>query len=711
MSPISRFPVLRFWRWGLVALVGLLSIPIAGRWSQDQELRLREASLRQASDAYVLALRGIVEKYGDLPYVVARHPDVQELLRYPADRRWVDRVDRYLADLQRQTGAEVLYVVDAQGLTLAASNWNDATSFVGHSYRQRPYFQDALQGRRGLFYGVGLTTGQPGLFIAEPVRDAQGIPGVVVVKLGLERLEHAWSRAADPVLLQDRRGIVFLSSVPSWLYRTDRDLPSSDLDWLRQHAQYGVRDRFERLPWQFEQDAGLPGLLIRARLDGRPRELLALRTPLPELGWTLAVTGSLDEVWRARQRAEVIAALAVVVLLLGLMFWRQREKRYAEQRQARVELERRVEERTRDLEEAHALRKSMEDSLLVGMRAHDPQGCMIYVNRALCEMVGFSQEELLGCRPPYPYWHPDDIGQLMREHEVTRDGGVPHGFETRFRHRDGHEVICMVYAAPLIDARGLYRGWMSSIVNITAQKQAEMRQREQERQLQHSARLASVGEMASTLAHELNQPLMALSNFALAARAMADPDLPPMMLTALDGMVEQAARASDIVKRVRAFLNPQRAGYETLAINDLVDHAWALLQPELQRNRVAVISRLAVDLPPVRGDRVLLEQVLVNLIQNAVQAMRDAASSECRIELHTRREGAAVEVCVADRGPGIPAAQLEQIFLPFFSTRPDGLGLGLKICRTIVEAHGGRMTAANCRAGGAAFTFTLPTNL
>ncbi len=100
MSPISRFPVLRFWRWGLAALAGLLLILVAGRWSQDQELNLREASLRQASDAYVLALRGIVEKYGDLPYVVARHPDVLTLLRDPADRSQVTRVDRYLADLQ-----------------------------------------------------------------------------------------------------------------------------------------------------------------------------------------------------------------------------------------------------------------------------------------------------------------------------------------------------------------------------------------------------------------------------------------------------------------------------------------------------------------------------------------------------------------------------------------------------------------------------------
>uniref|UniRef100_UPI00333E7567 sensor histidine kinase n=1 Tax=Castellaniella defragrans TaxID=75697 RepID=UPI00333E7567 len=710
MTSTSRFPLLHFWRWVLAGLACLSLVLAAGHWSRGQELTLKAAALRQASEAYVLALRGTVEKFDHLPYVAALHPAVRNLLEHPADPALVDKANRYLANLQQRTGAEDLYMIDASGMTLAASNWDRSTSFVGQSYRQRPYFEDAVQGRHGLFYGVGLTTGVPGLFIAEPVRDAGGIIGVVVVKLGLDWLAQSWSSAADPVVLQDSRGIVFLSSVPAWLYRAERPLENQDLEWLRQHSQYGSRDHYEHLPWRLEQVSDMPGVRLRTRLDDRHEDFLALQTTLPKLGWTLTVTSNLKEVRQAQRKAQAIAALIAIVLLLGVLYWRLREKRYAEQRQARLELERRVAERTHDLQEAHAFRKSMEDSLLIGMHAHDLQGRIIYVNPALCDMVGYRQEELMRRSPPYPYWHPDDVDQWLHESEAERGDTAPHGFEARFRHRDGRDVIVMIYTAPLIDAEGTHCGWMSSIVNITEQRQAEAREHEQERRLQLSARLASVGEMASTLAHELNQPLMALSNFAVAARAMVGHGQPDMLVTALDEIVQQATRASDIVTRVRAFINPMRASHEALVIEKLIEHALVLLQPELRRHRVTVRTAWTADLPPVSGDRVLLEQVVVNLVQNAMQAMRETPPASRRIDIATRRAGPAVEVTVADSGPGIPEAQLEQVFMPFFSTRIDGLGLGLNICRTIVEAHGGRLTAANRPQGGAVFSVTLPIN-
>jgi C4-dicarboxylate-specific signal transduction histidine kinase len=297
---------------------------------------------------------------------------------------------------------------------------------------------------------------------------------------------------------------------------------------------------------------------------------------------------------------------------------------------------------------------------------------------------------------------------------------APHGFESRLRHKDGHDVITMVYAAPLVDAQGVHRGWMSSVVDITAQKQAEARQRDQELRLQRSARLASVGEMASTLAHELNQPLMALSNFAVAARALASSGSTPagtdMLAGALDEIVEQSKRASEIVKRVRAFINPQRAHYESLTMESVITHAVTLLKPELQRDGVTLQLVLEDAGATVRGDRVLLEQVLVNLIHNALHAMQEqpqlqAASPPARrcIELSTRRVEQGLRITVADQGTGIPPDQLEQVFAPFFTTRLDGLGLGLNICRTIVEAHGGFIEVDNRAGGGAAFSFTLPT--
>ena len=142
-----------------------------------------------------------------------------------------------------------------------------------------------------------------------------------------------------------------------------------------------------------------------------------------------------------------------LALLLGGLYWRQRERRLTEQREARAELEARVQERTQELQQAHAFRKAMEDSLLVGMRARDLEGRIIYVNPALCEMCGYRAEELVGRKPPYPYWHPDDMEQHWLDNEATLSGRAAHtGFESRMRHRDGHDVHTMLYTAPLIDA-------------------------------------------------------------------------------------------------------------------------------------------------------------------------------------------------------------------------------------------------------------------
>jgi len=213
--------------------------------------------------------------------------------------------------------------------------------------------------------------------------------------------------------------------------------------------------------------------------------------------------------------------------------------------------------------------------------------------------------------------------------------------------------------------------------------------------------------MASTLAHELNQPLMALSNFAVAAQALAASGSADLLPGALGEIVEQSKRASEIVKRVRAFINPQRGHYERLAMASVIAHAETLLMPELKRHGLTL--RLALDDAdaPVRGDRVLLEQVLVNLIHNAMHAMQDRPRAI--IELSTVCVEQGLRVTVADQGPGIPPEQLEQVFAPFFTTKSDGLGLGLNICRTIVEAHGGFITVENRPGGGAAFSFTLPT--
>jgi len=699
----------RHYRWWIFAIANLVLIVAVGRWMESREIAGKAQSVQQSAKAQILGLRGIVEKYDYLPFTAAQHPDVTGLLHQPDNPELKKRVNHYLSNLQSVTGVAALFVISVDGITLASSNWNTRESFVGQSYRQRPYFEDALSGNTGLFYGLGLTTGVSGLFIAKPVLAGSNVIGIMVAKVSLEALESVWSKSVDPIVLQDSRGIVFLSSVPTWLYQTRKILSKHDLTWLEAHSQYGKRQDYALLPWQIEKNEKTTEFVLRAKVRDRFRSYLASETYLPELGWTLIVSSDLEDVKQAKFEALIIATLLSIILLLAILYWRLHQSRYIEQQLARKELEQRVLERTHDLQEAHAFRKAMEDSLLVGMIARDHAGEIIYVNNAFCDMVGYHQDELLHCKPPYPYWHPDEIERHWYNNQQLLNGrSALHGVESRIRNRDGANLFIMVYTAPLINSNGIEQGWMSSIVDITVQKRITDHHQQQERKLQRSARLASLGEMASTLAHELNQPLMAISNFALAAKALINADVPPMLSMALQEIVEQSKRASEIVKRVRSLINPQRRAYEIISTQTVITDALAMLQHEIQQTQTLVSTNIDVDLPPTRGDRVLLQQVLINLCQNGMQAMESLPQAQRRLTIACVQIDRVIQISVSDSGPGIPDHLSEQVFNSFFTTKSEGLGLGLNICRTIIEAHGGRIFVESNTEGGATFLFTLP---
>lgn len=697
--------------WLAVMAAGLVVVGAAGEWAAARETQEQLDALRRTAEMQLLGLRAAADRFEHLPYAIAQQQDVLSVLTAPGDADARDRANRFLQGVADRAGLSALYVMNERGSTLAASNWDTLTSFVGHSYRDRPYFTEARNGRTGTFYGVGLTTGVPGYFIAAPVRQpgSTQVIGVVALKLSLDPISTAWALAREPIVLSDARGIVLMSNVPDWLYRSVRPQTVMELEWLRYFKAYGERLDFEPVPWQREPGDAESGRLMTATLGGRPRRLLGIDEALPELGWTLTVTADHQPIAVARRTAWAIATLTLLALLLGALYWRQRERRFAEQRTARRDLEQRVQERTRELMDARGYWQAMEDSLLVGMRARDLNGRIIYVNPALCEMLGYTAEELVGRMPPYPYWHPEDLDKHWRDNEAVVTGRAAlNGFESRVRHRDGHDVYTMVYTAPLLDASGKQSGWMSSVVDISAQKQAEERQRSQQAQLQRATRLLSLGEMASTLAHELNQPLMALSNFAAAARAFAERGPKEMLVASLDDIGAQAARAGEIVARIRGFVR-QRSGQQALChLADVVSSVQTLIEPERRSRKARLELKIAPDLPPVMADRVLLEQVLLNLVLNALQAAQHMGAPRRVVQIEAARDGDLLVLRVADRGPGISPEAAAHLFEPFFTSKADGLGLGLNICRTIVEGHGGHLGYANRDEGGAVFFFTLP---
>ncbi|MFY3382919.1 PAS domain S-box protein [Paracidovorax sp. MALMAid1276] len=686
----------------------------AGEWATRNELETQWDSLRRSGEVQALALRGVATRYTYLPATAAQQPLIAALLRNPEARDLQGAANAYLHTVNAHAGSDALYVMDATGLTLASSNWATPSSFVHQNYGNRPYFRDALQGQAGRFYGVGKTTGEPGLFASAPVVDNGEVIGVVAVKVQMQPIVDTWAQLRDPVFLADARGIIFLGSVGAWLYKTTRPLSDAEVLQVQRDEQYGARWTPEPVPWRAQRQRDQPGMELR--LPDTGKEWLALEEPLPDLGWTLTLTADSRGVTQARRQAWALATLASGLLVLGALYWQLRERRLRENRQARIELEQRVHERTHALQQAQAFRQSMEDSLLVGMRARDLQGRIVYVNAAMCEMVGYSADELIGQLPPYPYWHPDELDRHWNDSDTVLAGKPsPQGRENRLRHRDGSDVYTMFYTTRLIDGEGQHIGWMSSVVDITAQKRAEEQQQQREAQLQRVQRVITVGEMASTLAHELNQPLAALVNYAAAARSLAAQGKAEALNDSLAALSSQALRAADIVGRIRRWVRQHPESREPCDLNAAVDQSLALLlRAEARRNGVAV--RLDLSRHPLRvsADRVLLEQVVLNLGLNALQAMQamPPAAGDARppheLLLRTLADTGHALLQVLDRGPGLPPEIAERLFEPFFTTREGGLGLGLNICRSIVESMGGELLARNRDGGGAIFEIRLP---
>jgi two-component system sensor histidine kinase DctS len=355
-------------------------------------------------------------------------------------------------------------------------------------------------------------------------------------------------------------------------------------------------------------------------------------------------------------------------------------------------------------------RSAMQDSALVGLRARDAEGRILYVNRTFCELVGYGPEQLIGRKPPMPYWPPEAIEEVMTRSRRTLQGFAPReGFEAVWRHADGRLITVMVYESPLIDAQGQQIGWMGSIINITAKKQLEERERRQLEALERQARLSSFGEIASALAHQLNQPLAAIASYnagvlrTLERQGYTD----TVVLQALLRQAEQTREAGRIVQRMREFLTRRQPCRERLSLAFVITRVHALLRHELSRQRIDCRWQEPPKSPLVMADEVLLEQLLINLLRNAADALVGCAVRQIEIRLESG-VGRFVQVHVDDSGPGLQGRRFEELSAPFYSTKADGLGLGLSICRSIVEAHGGAFECGVSRWGGARLSFRLP---
>lgn len=572
--------------WLLVAWVAYTSL------LARQTDALREESLRNL-DALALTLEATLARHETLPGLLALDPTLRALLENPTDTQRVSAANAYLEAAQQSAQVSAAFLINPQGITVAASNWRLARSFMGQDYSFRPYFRDALDKGLGRFYGVGVTTGEPGYFLAVPIRQGRQTLGVVVVKQQLDQLEQALSNSADPLLLVDGDGIVFLASLRTLHYRSLRTLNEADQARLAQTRQYGnqpiptLANTPLKVNQQQPQRVALPG-------EGN-RERLVMARPVGLQGWQLVHLGSLNEARNTAATQASAVALACAMVLLVMAHLRHRARRREELMRVHASLEQRIAERTADL------------------------------SAQIAEL--------------------ETTKAILRE---TQDAAMQAG------------------------------------------------------------KLAMLGQMSAGITHELNQPLAALQTFADNARALLDRgrlNEAADNLRMISGLVGRTGR---IVRQLKTFSRKEAPTPTPVSLDSAIEHALLIVEPRRRELNATVSTPPADSSREVMAESGRLEQVLVNLIRNGLDAM--AGQDAPMLTVECRDLGKHWGLAIGDSGPGLSAEALNHLFEPFFTTKPsgEGLGLGLTISRTIAESYGGTLQAQNRSEGGAEFLLTLP---
>lgn len=354
------------------------------------------------------------------------------------------------------------------------------------------------------------------------------------------------------------------------------------------------------------------------------------------------------------------------------------------------------------------------ETMPIGVCLVDTDLRYLHINEALADFNGVPAEEHIGrtLQEVIPDVAPVAVPLFRR---VLETGEAYRDIEVRSGTQSQPDVV-RDWLIDLYDFRGadgVLVGVLMTLQDITARKLAETTVREQRNTLAHVQRVATLGELSTALAHEIGQPLAAILANAEAASRFLDSDTPDLgeVRSILGDIIADERRANNVIVRLRALLKKQPPAYERLGVNVIVEEVMVLLRSDSVFRGITVELHLEEGLPPIRGDRVQLQQVLLNLLMNGFDAMEGESPIIGTMAVHTSQvQGAAVRVDIRDAGTGLEGRDAEALFEPLYTTKGKGLGMGLAVCRSIVEAHGGKIWAEANTDRGATFSFTLPVD-
>lgn len=584
----------------LLALVSLMAYQRATASAFD-DLQMRAFNTLNLAES---SLRGQLARFERLPQLLADQRAIRSLVLAPDAAHLVDAANRYLRDTAELLGASDIYVMYRDGVTLAASNFDQPHSFVGGNFSFRPYFLDAMEHGAGRFYALGTTSNKRGYYFGAPIVVAGVTRGVLVIKIDVDEIEQAWASDELRIIVTDPEDIVFLSNRPDWLFRAFAPLTPERLARTAETRRYAAAEVGE-ITHSRETDARGFRLLSTAAEESGVSEYLVVKALMPDADWTVQV---LISTRGARAQAATRVAVGVLVVgLVGLMtliFWQRRRQlaeRLAVQQAAKAELERRVVERTSQLGAANAALKE----------------------------------------------------------------------------------------------------------EVTERRVTEKRLRQTQAELVQAGKLAALGQMSAALSHEFNQPLAAARNYAENAQLLLQRKRGDEAQENIGRILGTIDRMGRISRHLRSFARKSNERLQAVPLSEVALAAQELLGWRLQKSGATLLVDLGNPPPVVTGGAVRLQQVLVNLIGNALDAVEGQADK--RLHLTARPSDEMVEVSLRDYGPGVPEHLHARIFDPFFSTKEvgKGLGLGLSISYNIMRDFDGSLSVRNHPEGGAEFVLRL----
>lgn len=700
------------------------------------------SELQQKTEAdlnrYIITVQQKLDRFKDLPKLLSTNPDLLRVLPQPDTEEDSRRLNLFLKEVNGIIGASDTYLMNRQGVTVAASNWDLERSFIGGNFSFRPYFSQAISGGSGSYFALGTTSHQRGYFFSYPVYRAGAVVGVIVVKIDLNDVEDQWSDPLQDILVTDNDDVVFISTRPEWKFRTLTPLAPADQRRLKDSLRYGDNpliplDITDRQPLNDNVEViTLQALQSESTPDSQSRQVqnyLLSTQSLTDAGLNVSMLASMKVVDQTVITAMVQVAFIYVALILLILVLRVRYRLKSQQQDFRQR------EHTA-LEESEARIRAIIDHTHAGLITLDEVGTVRYMNPTAEKLFGWSADDIRG-----QYLSPlfSDTARLMCWHyimdettdtaELTTEAGALRQNQQLFpieltigRMSVAGEKLFMLTIHDITE-RKLYEQKLrdatealeyrveertKDLVQTNARLVDEMTQhRNTQNELIQTAKLAVLGQLSAGINHELNQPLTAIRNYADNAKAFLKVGrLEPVEnnLQEIGGLTERMAK---IIHPLKEFSRKSTNCIESVSLQQIRDGVMSVMYGRFEKEAVTVHWPEAVNEVWVMADRLRLEQVFVNLLTNALQAIAGLSVKEIKISVAKAHDQTVIRVL--DNGPGVQDP--ERVFEPFYTTKSSGqgIGLGLSISQRIIESFYGELSVRNHENAGAEFLIRLPT--